>query len=99
MLVSVSGSLTALQSLLIFAGRQQRWARSQAGSSPLPGTLPKLARRPLLPQRMGSDRRKLGETKQANLCCPVRGREGLSQKKNRDNSMYFAPEAWQSLLA
>lgn len=37
--------------------------------------------------------------KQSNLCCPGRGREGFSQKKNRDNSTYFAPEAWQRLLA
>lgn len=71
---------------------------SKMGSSPLLGTLQKLARRQLLPQGVGSDRPQLYEMKQSNLCCPGRGREGFSQKKNRDNSTYFAPEAWQRLL-
>lgn len=46
--------------------------------------------------RMGSDRQKLGELKQSNLCCTGEGGRAL-QKKSRDNSTCFAPEAWQAV--
>lgn len=71
---------------------------SKIGEFPSAGYPTKTGQKATSAPRSGI-RQQLYETKQSNLCCPGRGREGFSQKKNRDNSTYFAPEAWQGLLA